>query len=685
MSEIEVFHDESLTDSSDPPAAVQSTSAPQDNSTEPAAAIRGRRPSRTTAANASKRRSPPSPSPPRQQPPSPASSYTSVFSHAPSAENWTVAGLRQVITSAGVIIPRRSSKADLLALYNSLQSGELQKSSPPLKSATTASKSRKSPYSRPGPIFTPSRTGLRPPNRSGRPSASLGRAPDVAALSPHLPRASTERQLAIQPSEEPAFASTSHLTRTSTPPSAAYSYTQPRTNEPLPYPWPAAPPLTASPTPSAQAPAPAYPPPFPPPLSVHQALSGSNLPQSTQTPAIPPLFHTVSSVPGAPFSLSTASPLPIPPNALALEPPPVANSIRSQILSEIQNIGTGGGSTPHPSTSLFRTDIPLNHPLKPLLEASLNSILQAVSPRTLQSYLTAWKSFKTFHSTYNLPFPTFSLLAITSFISHLNINKKLQTSSIKGYLSGLQFFHKLLYGSPSAHIANSQTSLLIKGIQKTNPTRPDSRQPITLKILTKCISTLRRGYHSIHTARTLDAMFILAFFGFLRCSELAISSSFDPAIHPTISDLAVLEDETISYTIKQSKTDQTKKGHFIYIFNLQSPILPYQTLLAFLHLRKSQSKLPSDPLFTDDSNRPVTRFWFQKHLKAVLHLSDTPAGNFSSHSFRIGAATTAAHKGLSQQQIQELGRWSSEAFKSYIRSDRSHIKEAHQTLIGHPL
>ncbi len=130
--------------------------------------------------------------------------------------------------------------------------------------------------------------------------------------------------------------------------------------------------------------------------------------------------------------------------------------------------------TPHPSTSLFRTDIPINHPLKPLLEASLNSILQAVSPRTLQSYLTAWKSFKTFHSTYNLPFPAFSLLAITSFISHLNINKKLQISSIKGYLSGLQFFadYKLLYGSPSAHIANSQTSLLIKGIQKTNPTRP---------------------------------------------------------------------------------------------------------------------------------------------------------------------------------------------------------------------
>ncbi|KAI2647038.1 Pro-Pol polyprotein [Labeo rohita] len=292
------------------------------------------------------------------------------------------------------------------------------------------------------------------------------------------------------------------------------------------------------------------------------------------------------------------------------------------INKEIQIAGTRGGHAPNPSFSLFRTDIPINHPLRPLLQASIDSILQAVSTRTIQSYLTAWKRFKTFHSAYSLSFPDFSLLSITSFISHLNINKNHQISSIKGYLSGIQFFHKLLYGSPSPHITNSQTSLPIK------------------------------GYHSVHTARTLDAMFILAFFGFLRCSELAITSGFNPAIHPTISDLEVLDDETISYFIKHSKTDQTKKGHFIYIFNLQSPIQPFQALLAFLHLRKSQSKLPSDPLFTDDFNRPATRFWFQKHLKSVLLLSGTPADNFSSHSFRKGAATTEAQKGLSQQQIQ---------------------------------
>ncbi|KAI2646202.1 Pro-Pol polyprotein [Labeo rohita] len=225
------------------------------------------------------------------------------------------------------------------------------------------------------------------------------------------------------------------------------------------------------------------------------------------------------------------------------------------LLWEIQTAGTRGGTTPNPSTSLFATDIPIDHPPSALREASLSSILQAVSPRTLQSYLTAWKSFKEFHSIHKLMFPDFSLLATTSFISHLN---------------------------------------------------------------------------------------------------LAISSNFNPSIHPTISDLQLLDHETISFFIKQSKTDQSMKGHLIYIFNLQSPIFPYQTLLAFLQLRKSQTQLPSDPLFTDDFNRPNRR------------------SNYSST------------KGISQHQIQALSRWSSEAFKNYIRTDHSHIKEAHCTLISHP-
>ncbi|MGL5102453.1 MAG: hypothetical protein ACRC6N_07910, partial [Plesiomonas sp.] len=178
-------------------------------------------------------------------------------------------------------------------------------------------------------------------------------------------------------------------------------------------------------------------------------------------------------------------------------------------------------------------------------------------------------------------------------------------------------------------------------------------------------------------------MFILAFFGFLRGSEFTTTSHFNPSAHPSITDLSILDHETISYFIKQSKTDQARRGHSIYIFKLPSPIQPFQTLAAYLHSRTSQASSPSDPLFVDDSNHPASRFWFQKHLKLVLLQSGIPADLFSTHSFSIGAATTAAQKGLTKSQIQTLGRWSSDAFKNYIRTDRAHIRKTHRTLLTH--
>ncbi|KAI2646861.1 Pro-Pol polyprotein [Labeo rohita] len=397
MSEIEV-EDYSLDfeDPAAPPASVQAadqaTSAPQDPPTEPAAASRGRRPSRATAARTS-RRTTPSPPPSKRQPSSPASSYASALSSAPAKGKWTVAGLRQALTSSGVIIPRRSTKADLLNLYASLQAEENPGSTPPSRASGRAGTGRSAPYSRPEQTATPPRTASRPSGRNDRPSASLGHAPKAAVASHRPPPRSSERELAAYAGGEPVFASTSRRCGASPPPPAENSRSQllPRYSpNPLPYPWPAAPPSnhsTSFPPLLAQAPVPPIPPLFPSLSSVPGAVPSVSLPLTTQAPmpAIPPLLPSLSSAPGAvpsvslplttqapmpaipplfppfsvvpqnahsasmpppavtaatfppqtrsPFSLASATPLPAPPNALALEPPPVPNSIRTQILA----------------------------------------------------------------------------------------------------------------------------------------------------------------------------------------------------------------------------------------------------------------------------------------------------------------------------------------------------------------
>ena len=40
---------------------------------------------------------------------------------------------------------------------------------------------------------------------------------------------------------------------------------------------------------------------------------------------------------------------------------------------------------------------------------------------------------------------------------------------------------------------------------------------------------------------------------------------------------------------------------------------------------------------------------------------------YSGHSFRIGAATTAAAVGVEDSMIKTLGRWKSAAYLAYVR------------------
>ena len=56
--------------------------------------------------------------------------------------------------------------------------------------------------------------------------------------------------------------------------------------------------------------------------------------------------------------------------------------------------------------------------------------------------------------------------------------------------------------------------------------------------------------------------------------------------------------------------------------------------------------------------------WLRARLQKVVNQTK---GRFSSHSFRIGLASTMAEKGLSTDDIKEAGRWSSKAYEEYLK------------------
>lgn len=82
-------------------------------------------------------------------------------------------------------------------------------------------------------------------------------------------------------------------------------------------------------------------------------------------------------------------------------------------------------------------------------------------------------------------------------------------------------------------------------------------------------------------------------------------------------------------------------------------------ILQYIATRRSVS----GPFFLDAEGRTITKPWFIDQIRELLHSIGLPQHQYAGHSFRIGAATTAALAGVEQA----LGRWQSAAFLQYIR------------------
>ncbi len=86
------------------------------------------------------------------------------------------------------------------------------------------------------------------------------------------------------------------------------------------------------------------------------------------------------------------------------------------------------------------------------------------------------------------------------------------------------------------------------------------------------------------------------------------------------------------------------------------------------------------PLFIDEQGKTFMRDKFISYVKQVLHRIGCDEDKYCGHSFRIGAATSAAAANIEDHMIQTLGRWSSSCYTRYIRVQPLHIKAAQERM-----
>ena len=98
-------------------------------------------------------------------------------------------------------------------------------------------------------------------------------------------------------------------------------------------------------------------------------------------------------------------------------------------------------------------------------------------------------------------------------------------------------------------------------------------------------------------------------------------------------------------------------------------LCPVAAVLSYAAARGSHQ----GPFFVTSNARPLTKQEFINEIRRVLARLGLPDNEYAGHSFRIGAATSAALAGIKDSTIQLLGRWQSAAFLRYIRTPHEQL------------
>ncbi|KAJ8307959.1 hypothetical protein KUTeg_014489 [Tegillarca granosa] len=203
---------------------------------------------------------------------------------------------------------------------------------------------------------------------------------------------------------------------------------------------------------------------------------------------------------------------------------------------------------------------------------------------------------------------------------------------------------------------------LLEGLRRSGKSK-DTRAPITLPILTQLPRALVCICFSSYEAKLFHAAFTLAFFGFLRVGEIALSNcKSNSSTVLSISDISI-QNSMLKVKIRFSKTDQFGKTTTLYIDSVPSSVVcPVNAMKAYLSVRPAASNI----LFCHSDCKPLTQYQFSSVLKKCLKFLNLPTQQFKSHSFRIGAASLASMKNIPPNVIQSWGRWKSDAYRGYI-------------------
>jgi site-specific recombinase XerD len=312
-----------------------------------------------------------------------------------------------------------------------------------------------------------------------------------------------------------------------------------------------------------------------------------------------------------------------------------------------------------------------------LNDAALHYIENSLAENTRKSYKADWNHFEQYCKERKLRFLPAEPETVANYIAELaqgtadESGEKRKTSTIQRRIITIRRFHDLWIsvqrnlakeqGIPFQEILNPANSVAVKetwkGIMRKEGERVTKKRPATAEIVTAICKEIPNDLRGIRDR----AILTLGYAGAFRRSEL---SALD------VEDLEEASNG-LWITIRQSKTDQTKKGERILIqYGQSNETCPIRNLQRWL----KAAGIQSGAIFRriDLSRNEV---WphrlspqsIKDAIKRVAKKAGFNEADFAGHSVRRGFITTTYALGHNEHDIMQHTRHKSlQVFRGYI-------------------
>lgn len=282
---------------------------------------------------------------------------------------------------------------------------------------------------------------------------------------------------------------------------------------------------------------------------------------------------------------------------------------------------------------------------------------QAIDTSTWTNYSSALNSYLNFIRLHDFPVePTPDTLSFFAVYMSFHI----KPDSVDTYLSGICQQLEPFFPDVRKHRKSPLVHRTLDGCKRSRNTPTRRKHALT----TNNLITVTQQYNA---SLTHDDMLFLTqlfsgFFALMRLGELTYPDDIKLRNPRKISTRLSVEifHESLQFQLPAHKADKFYEGNLIVLQKINSAIDPYRHFLSYLQSRDRLFPY-SSPLWLRESGTVPTRSFFITRFKKFF------GSDFGGQSMRAGGATRLAENGASPAIIQATGRWSSEAFKVYIR------------------